>query len=61
MQNRPENTPNLYSKIQKMQITGSRQTLCSLLFYVVVLLSLQLEGEETLKYFCVCRPPFARI
>ena len=25
------------------------------------LLSLRLEGEETLKYRCVCRPPFRKL
>ena len=26
--------------------------------YFIILLSLRLEGEDTLKYRCVCQPPF---
>ena len=27
----------------------------------VILLSLRLEGEETIKYRCVCRPPCGKV
>ena len=30
-------------------------------FYSNNFLSLRLEGIETLKYHCVCRPPFGKV
>ena len=55
----PVQTHHINFRLTLSNFFGEREEIQSKLHSIVpALLSLQLEGEETLKYRCICRLPF---